>query len=440
MRHLIYNADITGNGFGWILTENDRIKAMAYGEGRPKEIDPSEDLDEYDAQGQLLMPGVIDCHVHFREPGLTHKASIRSESRAALKGGVTSYMEMPNTVPQTVTVEAWNHKMRRAAEDSAANYAFFIGATSNNLPELLEADWSRIPGIKLFLGSSTGNMLLNEESALDRLFSSATVPIVVHAEDEDTIAQNKERIIAEYGENPPVFTHSMIRPAEACVKATEKAIRLAKKHNARLHVAHLSTAEEIDMVRKARPGVTCEVSPHHLTFSTDDYEALGARIKMNPAIKSPSDREALRAAVSSGIDIIATDHAPHLLSEKEGGALTAVSGAPLVQFSLPLMLESYRPSLVARLMSEKPAELFGITDRGRLEPGCYADFVLLRHEMWTVTDSSVYEECKARWTPLAGMTLNNRVNRVYINGRLAVDGGSLVSPETSFGMPLEFNR
>lgn len=372
-----------------------------------------------DGKGMLLMPGCIDAHVHFREPGLTHKADIAGESRAAVAGGVTTWFDMPNTVPPTTTVNAWMQKMELAKESSACHYAFFIGATNDNLSELRKANFSEIPGIKVFLGSSTGNMLVDDEKMLNALFAEFRVPIVVHAEDENIIVRNREEISGKFAGNPPVFAHSDIRSVEACRKATERAVELLRKNTgAHLHIAHLSTADEVAIIRQAKAeglNITCEVSPHHLLFTDKDYERLGARIKMNPAVKSEFHREALREAVVDGtIDIIATDHAPHTLSEKQGNALTAVSGAPMVQFSLPVVLDLFDAVTVARTMAENPARIFGLRNRGRILPGYTADLVLVqRNSPHTLTDNDVISKCG--WTPLVGKELKHRIFRTFVS-------------------------
>jgi dihydroorotase len=419
MKTLIYNANVRGRGLGWVLIDGERIAAIGSGSASSIYADT-----QIDAQGMLLLPGAIDCHVHFREPGLTHKATIESESRAAVAGGVTSYIDMPNCVPTTTTIEAVKEKMKIAGKTSAANYAFFIGATDDNLHELLNADYSVVAGVKLFLGSSTGNMLVDNNRALHNIFSQVRVPIVVHAEDEATIKQNRALYIAKYGcTEPPVEAHTLIRSSEACLLATKRAIELAKEHNAHLHIAHLTTAAELQAVKHAGDNVTCEVSPHHLLWCDEDYATRGTRIKMNPAVKSAADRQALRQAVADGtVDIIATDHAPHLLEEKNGGAITAVSGAPMVQFSLPSMLDMFSVDTVVRAMCTRPAELFGIAERGDISVGNYADLVLVATTDHTVSDADVVSKCG--WTPLDGVTLHHRVHTTWVNGSVAYDNGT----------------
>ncbi|MDE5554793.1 MAG: amidohydrolase family protein, partial [Muribaculaceae bacterium] len=356
---LIYNVDVVTPervSRGFVAIGKDGRIALV-GDGEPQQSLFDEAANWVDGCGGLLMAGAIDCHVHFREPGLTHKATIASESRAAVAGGVTSFFDMPNTVPQTVTVQALNEKAEIASRTSVANYAFFIGATNDNLDQLLSADYTRVAGVKLFMGSSTGNMLVDKENALCRLFEAAPAIISVHAEDEATIRAAREAIEAEYGADAPVSLHTRLRPAEACYKATAHAVELARRYGSRLHIAHLTTAAELALLDAPAPveekRITAEVSPHHLMWTVDDYERKGARIKMNPAVKTADDRAALREALAEGrIDIVATDHAPHLLAEKGGSLFKAVSGAPMVQFSLPVMLGLYEPRLVTRVMSD----------------------------------------------------------------------------------------
>ena len=444
IKTLIYNVDVVTPervSRGFVAVGSDgRIIRVGDGEPHPSLIDEATEC--IDGEGRLLMAGAIDCHVHFREPGLTHKATMATESRAAVAGGVTSFFDMPNTVPQTVTVDAVNRKAEIAAATSVANYAFFIGATNDNLDELLAADYNRVAGIKLFMGSSTGNMLVDEEQALCRLFEAAPAIISVHAEDEATIKAAREAIEAEYGGDAPVSLHTRMRPAEACYKATAHAVELARRYGARLHVAHLTTAAKLALLDPPAPVeeklITAEVSPHHLTWTTDDYERKGARIKMNPSVKTAEDRAALREALAVGrIDIVATDHAPHLLTEKEGSLFKAVSGAPMVQFSLPVMLGLYDPELVTRVMSDNPARLFGITDRGKIAEGNYADLVLVEKlaEPVTLTDSDALSLCG--WTPLAGEKLTHRVVNTWANGNLVYADG--VIDDRHKGMQITFN-
>ena len=424
MRRLYHNAIVVNEGRefpGYVITDGDTIAEV--GEGSAPVAGP--ECEMVDCRGGLLMPGAIDTHVHFREPGLTDKADIASESRAALAGGVTSYIDMPNTKPPTVTVEAWEDKMERAAATSAVNYAFFIGATDSNLDELLRADYTRTAGVKLFLGSSTGGMLVTDEDTLERLFASAPAIIAVHAEDERIVTAARERLKVEYPDGIPVSMHPDVRPREACVAATRHAIALAEKTGARVHICHISTADELRIIADAKARgvrVTAETCPQYLLFDRTDLHTLGARVKCNPAIKDASDRIALIRELRPGgvIDTIATDHAPHLPAQKEGDALTAASGMPMVQFSLPAMLdlvttdpdaEGYvTPAQVVELMAHAPARIFGIERRGFIRPGYYADLVLAERlplPGHKVTDADVVSRCG--WTPLAGRVLGWKV-------------------------------
>ncbi len=442
----LHNAIIINDGRrfkGYVVVDRPFITSV--GEGDMPENLKASCRECVDAEGALLLPGVIDDQVHFRDPGLTHKADIATESMAAVAGGVTSFMDMPNTNPPTVTAEALEAKLRRGAECSNGNYGFFIGATNDNIDTLLSCDYTKVPGVKLFLGSSTGNMLVDREATLDRIFRDVPAIIAVHSEDEATIRANREAIAARYDGHPPVSEHPAIRSREACIISTARAIERANRFDTRLHVLHVSTAEEVDMF-SAMPleekRVTAEVCVHHLWFCDEDYSTLGTRIKMNPAVKTAADREALRQGLRDGhLDVVGTDHAPHLPSEKEGDALTAASGAPMVQFSLPVMLEMadqgiFTHELVVEKMCHAPARLFHVDQRGYIAPGFYADLtVVTPGTPYTVTDDMVLSRCG--WTPLAGTTLHNRVIATYVNGQLAYSHGDVDT--TVHGMPLRFN-
>ena len=443
----IHNARIVNLGreyTGYVAIDGEFIHAM--GDGAAPEALLAASQEVIDAAGMLLIPGCIDDHVHFREPGLTYKADIASESRAAVAGGVTSYMDMPNTKPLTITAEALEEKFDIAARSSVANYSFFIGATNDNIDTLLSIDNKRVAGVKLFLGSSTGNMLVDESDVLHRLFRECRTLISVHSEDEAIIRERRAFYTGRFGEDLSVFYHPLIRSAEACYVCTERAVELARRYGTRLHVAHISTARELELFW-AEPlldkRITAEACVHHLWFTDNDYASLGTRIKCNPAIKTTADRNALRDAVNNGaIDLIATDHAPHLLSEKQGGALTAASGSPYVQFSLIMMLELVRQGVfstvtVVEKMCHAPAMLYNIDRRGILRPGYYADIVLIdtntRH---TVTKEDVLSKCG--WSPLEGTTFHSRVVKTFVNGKCIYSDGVVADNLASH--PLKFNR
>lgn len=434
---LIYNGRPAKGAVGtcWILIEDKLISAA--GTGTPPDVDGAVKID---ARGALMLPGMIDTHVHFREPGLTRKGTIRSESRAALLGGITSYLEMPNTIPPTTTIAALEEKRATAARDSAANYGFFLGASENNITEIRSLNPREVPGVKLFIGSSTGNMAVNSDEALEAIFEATSVPVMVHAEDDAVIAANAEAAIEKYGstDRVPVEEHSAIRSGEACVSASRRAIALAMAHGKRLHIAHLSTAAELELAGGCGGLVTTEVTPLHLSFDTSDYASKGTRIKVNPAVKSPADREALTAAIREGrIGTIGSDHAPHLPAEKSGGALKAASGAPSVQFALPVLLGMLPPELVEEKYSSAPARLFDIAGRGSLSPGNFADVVLVEEcAPYTLTDEDSASPCG--WTPFVGMTLRHRVRDVWVNGTQAVKDGHLTGSNAA--MALEFDR
>lgn len=396
------------------------------------------------AAGCYLLPGVIDEHVHFRDPGLTYKADISTESRAAAAGGVTTYFDMPNTKPQTTTLEALAEKHRIAQRKSAVNYSFFIGATADNLEELLQVDRRNVPGIKLFMGASTGNMLVRDDDALARLFEKSRLPIMVHCEDSDLIARNMKAAQAAHGADPDITCHPVIRSVEACLSSTKKAVALARKYGARLHVAHVSTAIELELFHADDDLVTAEACVPHLLFADDDYRRLGARIKCNPAIKSVADRAALRRALADGtIRTVATDHAPHAIGEKVGGAAAALSGMPMVQFSLPVMLDLVDEGVISitrlvEVMCHEPARLFNLENRGYLREGYKADLVLVRpNTLWTLTPNRILSKCN--WSPLEGHTFHWKVEKTYCNGFLIYNNGH-ITDETFRGQPVTFNR
>lgn len=442
---LFVNALIVNEGkkfVGHLAIEGDVIKSVAP-ESPPVQL--MNEADEViDLTGCYLLPGIIDDHVHFREPGLTHKADMASESRAAVAGGVTSFFDMPNVRPMTNDNVRLAEKKEIASRSSVANYTFYIGATDSNLDELLHCDYSACPGVKLFLGSSTGNMLVDDKTELDRIFSEVPAIIAVHAESENVIHNNLAYFRFKNDRNPKVSEHSIIRSREACITATAGAIERAREYDTQLHVLHVTTAEEVAMFSPEpidKKMITSEVCVHHLWFTEDDYERLGSRIKMNPSIKSAADRDALRQGLREGrIDVVGTDHAPHLLSDKQGDGLTAASGAPMVQFSLPVMLEMvdqgiFDVEMVIDKMCHKPAQLFGIERRGYLRQGYQADIVVVRPDSpYTVTDDMVLSKCG--WTPLHGTILHNKVVMTYVNGRLVYNRGEIVD-ETP-GQELKF--
>lgn len=428
---LIKNARIINEGRtfdGSVLIEDDKIVAVYEGAIPVSAMDAK----VIDASGKLLLPGAIDDQVHFREPGLTHKGDIGSESRAAVAGGVTTFMDMPNTKPQTTTVADLEWKLQRGAETSAANYSFFFGGTNDNMDEIRKLDRSRIPGLKLFLGSSTGNMLVDKKESLEKIFGEADMLIAIHAEKEDVIKHNIAYYTGKYGEDLDISFHSKIRSEEACYASSSEAVELATRLNSRLHILHLSTAKELMLLSNKIPlsekKITGEVCVHHLWFHDADYALFGNRIKWNPSIKTLADRTALREAVNNDtIDIIATDHAPHLPSEKEGSCLKAASGGPLVQHSLVVMLElakegRFTYEKVVDKMAHKPAELFHIDRRGYIRPGYYADLVLVDPDKtWTDTKEGLLYRCG--WSPFEGYTFHHSVWKTFVNGQLVYDQG-----------------
>lgn len=433
-KRIIYNADIVNEGRffrGYVVVEDEFITEVGDGPAGA-ELIASCDFRE-DADGALLMPGVIDDQVHFRDPGLTQKADIATESRAAVAGGVTSFMDMPNTNPPTVTLEALEAKNRRASEVSLANYGFFVGATNDNISTLLAVDYNYTPGVKLFLGASTGNMLVNDRDALKSIFSEVPALIAIHSEDEMLIRRNRDFYVKKYGEDLSVTFHPLIRSTEVCYKSTAKAVEMAHKYGTRLHVLHLSTARELELFENkplAEKQITSEVCVHHLWFTDEDYAKYGNLIKWNPAIKTWDDRTALRNGLNLGyIDIVATDHAPHLLAEKQGSCLKAASGGPLVQHSLQVMLELadqkvFTHELVVEKMCHAPATLYGVVKRGFLRPGYYADMVLVdRNVPYVVRSENILTKCG--WSPFEGTTFHNTIRQTYVNGHLVYNQGEI---------------
>ena len=400
-----------------------------------------------DASGLHLLPGCIDDQVHFREPGLTHKGEIYTEAKAAVSGGITSYMEMPNTSPPATTISLLEEKYSRAAEVSLANYSFFMGTTNHNIDELLKVDPKNVCGVKVFLGSSTGDMLVDNKSTLDRIFAEVKTLIAAHCEDDPMIKQNLERYKSEYGDDIPMHFHHLIRSEEACYKSSSMAVELARKHNTRFHVLHISTAKELELFSNDLPleekRITCEACLHHLWFTNDDYETKGSFIKWNPAVKTRSDRDAIRNAVRNGtIDVIATDHAPHTLDEKQSVYTKAPSGGPLVQHALVAMLEMYHQGvfsleLIAQKMAHNVATLFQIDRRGFIRPGYYADLVLVDlNKSQTVSRDNLYYKCG--WSPFEGQTFKSSVIQTFVNGHIVYDQGNF--DESQKGQRMTFNR
>ncbi|HLF32776.1 MAG TPA: dihydroorotase [Cyclobacteriaceae bacterium] len=400
-----------------------------------------------EAGGNIVMPGIIDDQVHFREPGLTNKGDIYTESLAAVAGGVTSYMDMPNTKPQTLTQDLLEEKYRIAANRSWANYSFFMGVANNNLDEVFKTNPVNVCGIKVFLGASTGNMLVEDPEILEKLFAGSPTIIAAHCEHEPTIRNNTESAIKKYGENIPVKMHPVIRDDNACFLSSSFAVNLAKKHNAQLHILHLSTARELSLFSKSTgigaKKITCEVCIHHLWFDDSDYAGKGNLIKWNPAIKTPADREGLFEALVDGrIDLIATDHAPHTLEEKNKSYLQAPSGGPLVQHSLPVMMEFHREGKISlekivEKMCHNPATLYCIDRRGFIREGNFADLAIVNLEKpWTVSKENILYKCG--WSPFEGQRFNASVIHTIVSGRLVFSGGKFSG--FNAGMRLEFAR
>ncbi|WP_347050865.1 dihydroorotase [Flavobacterium olei] len=424
-RILIKNAKIVNEGTifeGDVLIENDLIVEIADSISLK-----SSDCIVIDAEGNYLMPGAIDDQVHFREPGLTHKGDIESESRAAVAGGITSFIEQPNTVPNAVTQEILEDKYQIASQKSYANYSFMMGATNDNLDEVLKTNPKNVAGIKIFLGSSTGNMLVDNEAVLERIFSSTPMLIAVHCEDEETIKNNLAAFKEQYGEDVPVTAHNLIRSAEACYISSSKAVALAKRTGARLHIFHLSTAKEMELLTNKIPledkKITAEVCVHHLWFTDEDYKTKGNFIKWNPAVKTAEDRAELWKALNDGrIDVIATDHAPHTKEEKQQSYLNAPSGGPLVQHAVVAMFEAYHQGKISvekivEKMCHNPAKIFKIEKRGFIKEGYYADLVIVNaSKPWSVNQDNILAKCG--WSPFEGYTFRSRITHTFVNGEL----------------------
>ena len=444
-RILIKNAKIVNEGtifVGDVLIENELIVEIAESISAK-----SSDCKIIDAEGNFLIPGAIDDQVHFREPGLTHKGDIESESRAAVAGGITSYIEQPNTVPNAVTQEILEEKYKIAAEKSYTNYSFMMGGTNNNLEEILKTNPKNVAGIKLFLGSSTGDMLVDSSDSLEKIFSNTKLLIAVHSEDESTVKANLEKFKAEYGEDIPVKFHPDIRSVEACYKSTVKVIELAKRTGARLHVFHLSTAKELDLFTNKIPleekQITAEVCIHHLWFSDKDYQTKGNLIKWNPAVKSESDRAALwEALLDDRIDVIATDHAPHTLEEKNQVYTKAPSGGPLVQHAVVAMFEAHLEGKISvekivEKMAHNPAKIFKIEKRGFIKVGYYADLAIVNSGLpWSVKKDNIFAKCG--WSPFEDFTFRSRITHTFVNGQLVYQ--NFIVKDIRCGKRLLFDR
>lgn len=442
---LIKNAKIVNEGTifeGDVLIENEFIVEVA------ESISPkSSSCKIIDAEGNYLIPGAIDDQVHFREPGLTHKGDIASESAAAVAGGITSFIEQPNTVPNAVTQELLEEKYQIAAEKSYANYSFMMGGTNDNLEEVLKTNPRNVAGIKLFLGSSTGNMLVDNPETLENIFSSTKMLIAVHCEDEATIKANTERYKLQFGEDIPAEVHHLIRSAEACYLSSSKAIELAQKTGARLHIFHLSTAKEMELFTNKIPleekQITAEVCVHHLWFSNEDYKTKGNFIKWNPAVKTADDRAALwEALLDDRIDVIATDHAPHTLEEKKQPYLKAPSGGPLVQHAVVALFEAHHQGKISvekivEKMCHNPAKIFKIEKRGFIKPGFYADLAIVNPASpWNVKKENILAKCG--WSPFEGYNFKSRITHTFVNGELVYQNFKV--KDIHVGQRLLFNR
>ena len=442
---LIKNARIVNEGRifeGDVLIEGEFIKEIAQSISHK-----SSNCKVIDAEGSYLIPGAIDDQVHFREPGLTHKGDIASESRAAIAGGITSFIEQPNTVPNAITQDLLEEKYRIASEKSYANYSFMMGGTNDNLEEVLKTNPKNVAGIKLFLGSSTGNMLVDNPETLEKIFANTKMLIAVHCEDETTIKTNLEKYKTEYGDDIPVTLHHLIRSEEACYLSSSKAIELAKKTGARLHVFHLSSAKEMDLFTNKIPleekQITAEVCVHHLWFSNEDYATKGNFIKWNPAVKTATDRDALwKALLDDRIDVIATDHAPHTLEEKSRDYLNAPSGGPLVQHAVVAMFEAYHQGKISvekivEKMCHNPAKIFKIENRGFIKEGFYADLAIVNPaKPWSVNRDNILYKCG--WSPFEGTNFKSRISHTFVNGQLVYENAKV--KEIKAGKRLLFNR
>jgi dihydroorotase len=443
---LIKNITIVNEGthfIGSVYIQNGVIEKI-YTDKEPQNVNAHKIIN---GEGKFLFPGIIDDQVHFREPGLTHKGEIYTEAKAAIAGGITSFMEMPNTKPQATTQELLEEKYKIASEKSLANYSFYMGATNENIEEIKKTDPKKVCGIKVFMGSSTGNMLVDDETTLSRIFSESPLLIATHCEDEETIQKNTAKYKEEYGESMPLKYHPYIRSEEACFKSSSLAVKLAKKFNSRLHILHLSTAKELELLDNTKASkekrITAEVCVHHLWFSDQDYKKYGTRIKWNPAIKTEKDRLGLIEGLKSNkIDVVATDHAPHTFEEKSNTYFKAPSGGPLVQHSLVAMLELYHQDKISlndvtNKMCHTPAEIFQVKNRGFIREGYCADLTIVNlNSPWVVNDKDTFYKCK--WSPFDGVTFNSKVTHTIVNGNIVYDNGSF--DESIKGQRLLFDR
>jgi dihydroorotase len=444
MNYIIKNARVVNEGeinHYDVLIENGLIVKI------DRQIETPINCTEINAEGLYLLPGAIDDQVHFREPGLTHKGEIYTEAKAAVAGGITSYMEMPNTNPLAVSINELEKKYTRAAECSLANYSFFIGATNKNIEDLLKADYSKICGVKIFMGSSTGDLLVDDQSALNAIFSKVNALIATHCESDPIIKQNQHRILEEYGEDIPTYFHPIIRDENACYASSSFAVELARKYNSRLHVLHISSAKELSLFTNKIPlkekRITAEACIHHLWFSDEDYKTKGNFIKWNPSIKTLYDRDKIfEAVLNNTIDVIATDHAPHTIEEKNQSYLKAPSGGPLVQHSLLAMLDFYHQKKISiehivQKMSHDVADLFRIDNRGYIREGYFADLVLVNlNKETTVTKNNILYKCG--WSPFEGHTFKSSIDKTFVTGHLVYNQG--VFNETQKGSRLLFSH
>lgn len=447
--YYIQNAKIINEGSifkGNVYIKDGIIEKIEYADSQGKNAVPA-DTTILDAKGKYLIPGVIDDQVHFRDPGLTHKADLYTESKAAVAGGVTSFMEMPNTIPNTLTQELLEEKYKLAATKSLANFSFYMGASNDNIGEILKTNPHNVCGIKVFMGASTGNMLVDDIDALNKIFSKSKLLVATHCEDENTIQQNTGIFREKYGENIPIDAHPLIRSDEACYKSTKLAVKLAKLYNTRLHILHLSTAKEMELFDNTIPlskkRITSEVCVHHLWFSSNDYSSLGTNIKWNPAIKSKNDQAKLfESLLNDKLDVIATDHAPHTREEKKNTYFKAPSGGPLVQHSLLAMLDFYFDGKITlekivEKMTHAPAICFEVEKRGFIKEGYWADLVLIDPEAKTTVDTNnIYYKCG--WSPFEGHTFNSAVTHTFVNGHLVYNNG--IFDESVKGERLMFER